>query len=171
MTISVRATRQSASDRKWIESIYREYLTDLAPLSTGLFPALPEYGHREPDQLATWFTDSSAHLLTILKAERPAGFALVRTGQLVPGRGVVDFTMSEFFIARPWRRRGIGQEAVRVLFDRFSGQWHIMEYLRNPQAVSFWRRVVAAYTHGKYLERGSSGEIHQYFDTRLRHER
>ena len=90
---------------------------------------------------------------------------MVRTGQILPGRGAYDFSMAEFFIARAWRKRGIGQEAVRLIFDRFSGRWHIMEYLRNPQAIAFWRRVVSAYTAGKYQERGESGEIHQYFDS------
>jgi predicted acetyltransferase len=171
MTISVRDTRQSRGDRQWIESVYRDYLTDLAPLGTGVFPALPEFGHREPDQLASWFADSSAHLLTVLKDEKPVGFAMVRTGQTLAGRGKVDFSMAEFFIARPWRRRGVGQEAVRLILDRFSGRWHIMEYMRNPQAVAFWRRVVGAYTGGQYQERGASGEIHQYFESGARRPR
>ena len=165
MTISVRDTRQSRLDRQWIATVYRDYLNDLAPLGTGVFPTLPELGHREPDQLASWFADSSAHLLTILKADQPVGFAMVRTGHMPASRGTVDFSMAEFFIARPWRRRGVGQEAVRLIFDRFSGRWHIMEYMRNPQAVAFWRRVVSAYTAGRYQERGESGEMHQYFDS------
>jgi predicted acetyltransferase len=171
MTISVRDTRQSRSDRAWIESVYRDYLNDLAPLGTGMFPALPEIGHREPDQLASWFADSGAHLLTVLKEDKPVGFAMVRTGTAAAGRGAADFSMAEFFIARPWRRRGVGQEAVRLIFDRFSGRWHIMEYLRNPQAVAFWRRVVSAYTAGRYQERQESGELHQYFESGARRAR
>jgi predicted acetyltransferase len=176
MTISVRDTRQSRGDRAWIESVYRDYLNDLAPLGTGMFPALPEIGHREPDQLASWFADSSAHVLTVLKEDKPVGFAMVRTGAGAAGRGAAgrgsaDFSMAEFFIARPWRRRGVGQEAVRLIFDRFSGRWQIMEYLRNPQAVAFWRRVVGAYTAGRYQERQESGELHQYFESGARRAR
>jgi predicted acetyltransferase len=165
MTISVRDTRQWRGDRQWIESVYRDYLTDLAPLGTGLFPVLPEFGHREPDQLASWVADSSAHLLTIIKDDAPAGFAMVRTGQILPVRGNVDYSMAEFFIARTWRRHGVGQQAVRLILDRFAGRWHIMEYQRNPGAVAFWRRVVGAYTNGKFQERGGNGEIHQYFES------
>jgi predicted acetyltransferase len=73
--------------------------------------------------------------------------------------------MAEFFIAREWRRRGLGQEAVRLICDRFAGRWHIMEYLRNAPAVTFWRRVVNAYTGSNYREQSSSGEVHQYFDS------
>jgi len=165
MTISVRDLRRSRSDRHWLESAYRDYLNDLAPLGTGMFPTLPEFGHREADQLTSWYADSSAHLLTVLKDHAPVGFAVVRTGANQAARSVVDFSMAEFFMSRPWRRRGIGQEAVRLILDRFSGRWHIMEYLRNPQAVAFWRRVVADYTGGRYQERVENGEIHQYFES------
>ena len=171
MTISVRDTRQSRADRQWLESVYRDYLNDLAPLGTGMFPTLPEFGHRERDQLASWYADSSAHLLTILKDDKPVGFAMVRTGHVIVGRGAVDYSMAEFFISGASRRRGVGQEAVRLILDRFSGRWHIMEYLRNPQAVAFWRRVVSAYTAGRYQERAENGEIHQYFESGARRAR
>lgn len=171
MPISVRDTRQSPGDRPWIESVYRDYLNDLSAQSTGLFPALPEIGHREPDQLASWYSDTGARLLTVVKDYQPAGFALVRTGQVIAGRGPIDYSMTEFFIDRGQRRRGVGQEAVRLIFDRFAGRWHIMEYQRNPQAVAFWRRVVAAYSGGQYQERASNGEVHQYFDSRQKAKR
>lgn len=168
MAVSVRDTRQVRSDRRWIESVYRDYLNDLAPLATGVFPILGEIGHREPDQLASWFADSSAQLLTILNNDQPVGFAMVRLAQPLASRPATDFSMAEFFIARDWRRRGVGQEAVRLIFDRFSGRWHIMEYLRNPGAVSFWRRVVTAYTDGHYQEQIRDGEVHQSFTSSAR---
>ena len=164
-TVSVRDTRANRGDRRWIEGVYREYLDDLAPLNTGIFPMLGEIGDREPDQLARWFADSSAQILTILRGAEPAGFAMVRLGGQYPGREPVDYSMSEFFIDRRWRRHGIGQAAVRLILDRFAGRWEILEYLRNPGAVEFWRRVVAAYTGGRYRERVANGEVLQYFDS------
>lgn len=165
MAVSVRDARDSRSDRLWIESVYRDYLEDLAPLNTGLFPVLGEFGYREPDQLARWFTDPHAFPLIISKAGEPVGFAMVARGTPMPGRPPVDYRMAEFFIARPFRRRGIGKSAVRLIFDRFAGRWEITEYLRNPGAVSFWRRVVSAYTHGRYQERVVDGEVRQVFES------
>jgi predicted acetyltransferase len=163
--------RWSSADRQWLESVYRDYLNDLAPLGTGIFPTLPEFGHREHDQLTSWYADSSAQLLTVVKDNQPVGFAVVRTDHAIAGREAANFAMAEFFVARPWRRRGVGQEAVRLILDRFSGRWHIMEYLRNPQAVAFWRRVVSNYTAGGYQERVENGEIHQYFESGARRAR
>ena len=37
------------------------------------------------------------------------------------------------------RRVGIGRDAATLIFDRFAGDWEIVEYQRNPGAVLFWR--------------------------------
>jgi predicted acetyltransferase len=175
--VSVRDSRSVRDDRRWIESVYRDYLNDLAPLATGIFPALGEVGHREPDQLLRWTGDPSAQVLTILYDDAPAGFAMVRRRPMgaapsdsapaasAPRVASTEFSMAEFFIARPWRRRGIGAQAVRLLFDRFAGHWLITEHVGNSTAVNFWRSVVAAYTRGKYQERIVNGEVQQHFES------
>jgi predicted acetyltransferase len=165
VTVSVRDARASDSDRLWIESVYRDYLDDLAPLNTGIFPVLGEVGHREPDQITRWFSDSTAFVLAIVKNAKPVGFAMVARGQPQAGRPPVDFRMAEFFIARSQRRLGIGRTAVQLILNRFAGRWEITEYLRNPAAVSFWRRVVAVYTQGNYQERIVNGEVRQMFQS------
>ncbi len=161
MTVTVRDARAHATDRRWIESVYREYLDDLGLLNTGIFPAMGEIGHREPDQLRSWFVDGTVTPMTILDEGQPAGFALVaRDGRQARQ---CDFRMAEFFVSRPFRRRGVGRSAVRLILDRFAGRWEIVEYARNPDAVKFWRSVVTAYTRGDFKERNANGEIHQFF--------
>jgi predicted acetyltransferase len=164
MTTSLRDARTNAGDREWIEGVYRDYLDDLGLLNTGIFPVLGEIGHREPDQLQRWLVDPSATLLTILDDKQPAGFAMV-VRQTMASRAA-DFRMAEFFISRPYRRRGLGRSAVRLIFDRFAGRWEILEYSRNPAAVSFWRNVVAVYTGGDYRERSANGEVRHFFASR-----
>jgi len=163
VSVSVRDAREMPADRRWIEGVYRDYLDDLAPLNTGVFPILGEVGHSEPDQLARWFADSSAYLLLILKSSVPAGFAMVARGRPAFGRPAVDFRMAEVFIARAQRRLGVGRTAVPLILDRFAGTWEIVEYHRNPGAVDFWRRVVSNYTSGDYQERVANGEVRQTF--------
>jgi predicted acetyltransferase len=158
-----------ARDRQWIESVYRDYLDDLSPLNTGVFSttSLGEIGYSESDQLARWFGDSSVNPLLIVRGNEPVGFAMVASGSAAPGRVVVDYRMAEFFVGRTWRRRGIGRLAVELILNRFAGRWEITEYLRNPVAVAFWRRVVANYTMGKYQERVTNGEVRQVFESGL----
>jgi predicted acetyltransferase len=166
MTVSVRDARSSERDRLWIEGVYRDYLDDLLPLNaTGLFPALGEVGHREPDQIARWFGDRSAFPMIILQGTEQVGFAMVARGSAVPAQPRIDYRMAEFFIARPRRRLGIGRIAVQLILNRFAGRWEISEFQRNPSAVNFWRRVVSTYTRGKYQERLFNGEVRQVFDS------
>jgi predicted acetyltransferase len=171
VSVSVRDARASKSDRLWIGNIYREYLDDLSALSTGIFPVLGEVGHREPDQIARWFGDRNAYPLVILKTAEPVGFAMVSHHQVPAGLPVVEYRMAEFFITRASRRLGVGRTAVNLILNRFAGRWEITEYLRNPDAVSFWRRVVAGYTRGSYQERVINGEVRQFFDSRIERSR
>jgi predicted acetyltransferase len=165
-TVSVRDARASPADRLWIQSVYRDYLDDLNP-GTGLFPKLGEVGHREPDLIAHWFGDPNTFPLVILRGEEPVGFARVVRSVATAAAAAprVDYRMPEFFVARARRRLGIGRTAVQLILSRFAGRWEITEYLRNGEAVSFWRRVVAAYTRGSYTERTVNGEVHQLFDS------
>ena len=167
MTVSVRDARSSQSDRLWIAGIYREYLDDLAALSTGIFPVLGEVGHREPDQIARWFGDRNAFPLIILHTAERVGFAMVERS----AHPAVEYRMAEFFICRASRRLGVGRTAVNLILNRFAGPWEITEYLRNPGAVSFWRRVVSGYTRGCYQERVINGEVRQIFDSRVERSR
>ena len=161
-TVRVRDAR-SPDTRKWIEAVYRDYLDDLAPLATGVFPSLGEVGHSVPDQLKRWFADVSASPLVIMLGQNPVGFAMVARARPGMAGSASDFRMAEFFIARAQRRLGVGRTAVQLIFDRFAGRWEITEYTRNPGAVRFWRRVVMLYTRGAFQERMANGEVRQTF--------
>ena len=162
VAVSVRDARGAPADRLWIQSVYRDYLDDLNP-GTGLFPRLGEVGHREPDQIAHWFGDANTYPLVIVRNAEPVGFARVLSTGARPAQPRIDYRMPEFFVARTRRRLGIGQTAVQLILSRFAGRWEISEYLRNAEAVSFWRRVVSGYTEGRYQERISNGEVRQVF--------
>jgi predicted acetyltransferase len=164
VTVSVRDARTSEADRLWIERVYRDYLDDLAQPNTGIFPILREVGHREPDQIARWFADPNAFPLVIVSSSEPVGFAMVLRAAARAGTRA-GYRMAEFFVSRPNRGLGIGRGAVQLILDRFAGRWEIIEYLRNPGAVRFWRRVVSGYTKGHYQERVVNGEVHQVFDS------
>ena len=164
VSVSVRDARSAPADRLWIQSVYRDYLDDLNP-GTGIFPALGEVGHREPDQIAHWFGDPNTFPLVIVKGSEPVGFARVLRAVASAAQPRIDYRMAEFFVLRTRRRLGIGRTAVQLILSRFAGRWEFSEYLRNAEAVSFWRRVVASYTRGSYQERIVNGEVRQVFDS------
>jgi len=170
MAVSIRDARNSAIDRQFIQKTFGEYLTDLTDLNmnTGMFPAFAapdvEFGDRKSELMARWFADDSSHPLVILRDGIPVGFALV--SRPVMKRPVAaDHRLSEFFVAKQSRRRGIGREAAELIFNRFAGTWEVTEILRNQTAVSFWRHVVGDYTAGEFRESIQNGEVHHTFRT------
>lgn len=167
MLVSIRDCRHSKKDREWIQDVYDEYMDALADLNTGLFSVLGADNPREQEIFANWFANDQSHPLLILKGPDPVGFALV-TRQRIAAAGEVaaDYHMSEFFVRKAHRRAGIGRDAATLIFDRFAGQWEIVEYLRNPGAVAFWRRVLATYSKGRFTERSRHGEVRQRFASR-----
>ncbi len=88
----------------------------------------------------------------IRHAARLAGFALVR------GLGPGQWSIAEFFVVRGARRRGIGRCAAFWIFDSQPGQWSVAQEENNRSAQRFWRRVVAEYTGGDFLETTSPAQ-------------
>jgi predicted acetyltransferase len=168
LLVSIRDCRQSKKDRRWIQSVYGEYIESLADLNTGLFSVLGADNPREDEIFANWFSNDHSHPLIIAKGPDPVGFALVTRPRMPPAAGEpeADYRMSEFFVRKQHRRVGMGRDAATLIFDRFAGRWLILEYMRNPGAVAFWRRVVAAYSAGSYTERSRHGEVQQRFTSR-----
>jgi predicted acetyltransferase len=166
--ISIRDVKGSnTQDRRWIQSVYGEYLDSLSDLNTGLFPVLGEGNPREDEIFANWFANDQSHPLIISKSTEPVGFALV-TRARTPAAGATpaSFRMSEFFVRKPHRGVGTGRHAATLIFDRFAGEWHIVEYSRHPGSIAFWRRVLTVYCPGKFVERSVNGEVHQRFKSR-----
>ncbi len=160
MTVSIRDARPARADRDWIEAAYRDYLYDLSAGATGVFPALDITGQSERELLSHWFRGGDATPLVILCDGKPVGFALV---ERLAAAVAPQWRMTEFFIRREERRRGLGQEAAGLIFTRFEGDWLVSESARNRDAVAFWRKVIGAWTRGRYRERLADGEVRHSF--------
>jgi len=167
LLVSIRDCRHSKKDRQWIQDVYGEYMDALSDLNTGLYSVLGADNPREHEIFANWFANDQSHPLMILKGSEPVGFALVSRPRIpAAGETSANYQMSEFFVRKPHRRAGVGRDAATLIFDRFAGEWEIVEYLRNPGAVTFWRRVLTVYSGGRFTERSRHGEVRQRFTSR-----
>ena len=91
-----------------------------------------------------------------------AGFVLIRDGAHFAGEGTRE--ISEFFVLRRFRRRGLGEEVARRVFDMFPGRWEITELASNTEAQQFWRRVIGRYTTGRFEDLArpdGNGRLHR----------
>lgn len=78
-----------------------------------------------------------------------AGFVLVSYHTLLSGKGC---SISEFFILRKYRRRGVGRKTARWIFDHHPGTWEVYEMEKNLPAQEFWHKVITEYTGGNFTE-------------------
>jgi predicted acetyltransferase len=85
------------------------------------------------DDRAVWFIRAGGAL---------AGFALLNRQSHCDRP--VDHNMAEYFVARTYRRDGIGARAAIDLIDMHKGQWEIAVGARNAPAKAFWPKVIAA---------------------------
>ena len=164
MSIELRDARRSPVDREWLINVYPFYLHDLSAFDNSYY-TLDERGLRSPDHLPGWLEEDPDHPMIIVEAGRRVGFALVNRApspHLQPG---MDFRMSEFFVLRSERGRGIGRRAVFALFDRFLGKWEIFELPRNAPAIRFWRVVIGAYRDGHFAVTSDASLVRQVIDT------
>ncbi|MCR8630312.1 GNAT family N-acetyltransferase [Paenibacillus radicis (ex Xue et al. 2023)] len=78
-----------------------------------------------------------------------AGFALVSldvpTEYMKLSSAEVTNVISDFFIMRKYRRKGVGKEVALLLFEQFHGTWEIRQTLSNKNAYEFWRNVIKEY--------------------------
>jgi predicted acetyltransferase len=86
-----------------------------------------------------------------------AGFALVSLD--VPkeymklSSAEMTNTISDFFIMRKYRRRGVGKAVAATLLEQFRGTWEIRQTFANKNAYEFWKNVITKYMcNGSYQE-------------------
>jgi len=60
--------------------------------------------------------------------------------------------ISDFFIMRKYRRKGIGQHIACLLFEEFKGSWEVRQTAANQPAYTFWKHVISNYKNNDYQE-------------------
>jgi aryl-alcohol dehydrogenase-like predicted oxidoreductase/predicted acetyltransferase len=159
------ASRALPAEEPMLRTFFSQYLEELAALGAGY--ARDVQGQWQPDHLPYWLALGEDHHAFVLRdGGRPVGLAFVVAAPspyVSPGQ---DHRLSEFFVLPEERRRGVGEAGARVVFDMFPGRWELSELPENRRALAFWRRVVGAYTGGRYLETTVDGDPTQRFDNR-----
>ncbi len=76
--------------------------------------------------------------------------------------------IAEFFVMKKYRQKGVGRAAAMKIFDMFHGGWEVSQWVNNLSAQNFWRKVISAYTNGKYdtFTAAEANEVGFTFDNR-----
>lgn len=128
--------------------LYEYYVYDFSEL---VDVDVDETGRFGAARIERHFTDPLCHPFLIRADGKLAGFAIHEGRSRLSGDvGVND--VSELFVMRKYRRRGVGARAATTLFDRFAAPWEVRELRANVAAIRFWRKVIERYTNGAYTE-------------------
>ena len=164
--------QHAALDEKLVLRHLLELLQyDLSGIEDADVDATGLYGYQYLDH---YWTDAERHPFLVRVNENLAGFVLVSGHTCLAGDPNAK-AISEFFVMRKYRGRGVGEQAAKCVFDLFPGTWEVRELAENPGAQEFWRKVIDRYTGGRFDEyvlddecwRGSV----QVFETTSRGER
>ena len=147
---------ESGTDRDALRRLYPLYLHDLSEFSDHY--ALDSEARWTPSYLDDMFARPMCHCLLIRSDGNAAGFALVATQPFPHMPADADAHLAEFFVARPYRRRGLGRQAAKATLQAFPGRWSLAVVDRNEPAFAFWRAVVAELTGGAYAEIEGTGD-------------
>jgi predicted acetyltransferase len=135
-----------------LENLFQFYVHDFADFWTerrvdlgedGRFPQYPP--------LPSYWTDADRSAFLIRVEGAVAGFVLL--DEHSHAGEPVDFNMGEFFVARHYRREGVGRAAALAAIGARPGQWELAVARRNIPAQAFWRRVAAEAASGGIDER------------------
>ncbi|WP_243625944.1 GNAT family N-acetyltransferase [Phenylobacterium hankyongense] len=134
--------RASSADAATLQNLLLLYMHDFSE-----FWAWTAVGDLEPDGRYEDYPldpywDTPGWRAVLFEADGAlAGFALVNDH--AHSSRPVDHAIAEFFVARKYRRQGLGKLAAHRLFGEARGQWEVAVVRKNLAAQAFWRRTVA----------------------------
>jgi len=96
------------------------------------------------DQLPLYWREPGRYPFLIRVDGDLAGFVLVKRGSNISDDETVS-DIAEFFVAREYRRRGIGTVVAHEVWGKFPGRWEVRVMQINDSAHDFWARAVKAF--------------------------
>jgi predicted acetyltransferase len=137
-----RATNTDRAALGRMLELYQHELSDIWPQD---LDEHGQYGYR----LDKFFGHDKCAAFIFLVEGRLAGFALVDDSVSLSDN---ERWMSQFFVLKKYRRKGIGRIAAGYVFDAMPGRWEVAQMRGNDAATSFWREVIARYSANRFVE-------------------
>jgi predicted acetyltransferase len=96
-----------------------------------------------------YWTEEARHPFFIKVDGNLAGFVLISDYAYVVKTEKIN-SISEFFVMRKYRRKGVGKSAAFQVFNKFPGVWEVLQQGENEPSKLFWEEVINEYTQGKF---------------------
>lgn len=133
----MKVTRHKATraDLPIVKNLVPYYIYDMSEFMA--WPTKPDGRHDGCDGIEAYWSDPDKHAFILRAGREPAGFVLVLEGNHGPS---IDYSFTDFFVLRKFRRHGVGRRIAYQLFKRFPGCWQIEFLTDNKPAALFGER-------------------------------
>jgi predicted acetyltransferase len=159
--MDLEVTIAPAESKQVIKNLMQFYKYDFSefidcnPEEDGLFAAYPD--------LENYWNEKNNKFPYIIKKDgQYIGFALV---SYIESGERNYFSIAEFFIMRKNRRKGVGRDVARYIFNLHKGPWEVYQKESNKPAQLFWNKVIREYSNGQFSERLEQGRLIQDFES------
>ena len=144
--MNIEVVPASVDDKPVLRQMMELYLYDFSEFAD---TDLNEHGYFDYSHLDHYWVESNRHPFLIRVNSKLAGFVLVHQNTYFFDS---KYMLSEFFILRKYRKKGVGRKVAFHIFDLYCGSWEIYQPHINLIAKKFWKTIIEAYTAGKYTE-------------------
>ena len=100
------------------------------------------------EYLDEYFIENDRFAYFIYADGKLAGFALLN--KYPECDRPIDWSIAEFFVSYNFRRQGVATEAIRQIFEKHKGCYHIKYHRKNTASVIFWNTIAKKYSGGNY---------------------
>ena len=147
--MSIEIIEAQEKDLPIVNNLFRLYYYDLSTVTDWNCPESGLFEGYAFGDLSRFWKDDDKYAFVVRVDQHLAGFVLIDN---IGVNTLVDYNIAEFFILKKYRRKGVGAYVAEHIFDRFRGNWEVMQAPSHKAAQAFWRKVIAQYTSGNYAE-------------------
>jgi len=143
---NIKIVEVSLDEKSILSQLIELYEYDFSEYNDRDVNSFGRYGYKYLDH---YWTDENRHPFFIIVNEQYAGFVLINDYCYLQSSEKAK-SVAEFFIMRKYRRKGIGKVVATLIFDRFPGNWEVLQHGNNDPSKVFWSEVIPEYTQGEF---------------------
>jgi len=139
--MNVNFKRAELADKHTLGNLLQFYMYDFSEF---LSMDLNDKGLYNEYNVDDYFINPEKSAFLVLVDGKLAGFVLVSADTIVT-QNQGGKSIKEFFIARKYRRKGVGRVVAGMTWDLYPGKWEMKVELTNKPAQKFWEVAIRDY--------------------------
>ena len=132
------------SDKEVLRNLFNLYHHDLSIIDNSLFPTVDQRGFYDYTAIEEYFHNEflrdELFVYLIRYSGNIAGFCVISKAPYV--KSGCDYCIQEFFITGNYRKKSLGSETCKFVFNKHPGRYCLQIIGNNIKAKSFWRKLI-----------------------------